>query len=176
MKNYYEILGISPDATKEEIEKVTNRELRLWSHRANAPSLERRQEAERMVALLEKIQATLTDPTKREQYDQAIRVSQQETSGKLVQNQSTNLPSTESEQPISEESPSETQPETQQEQLPLVTEPSDTDPKEEKPPFTTGPIQTEKQSSESSSQTDPTYADDRSETATSEVTRIRKRN
>ncbi len=49
MVNYYNILNLSPTANEDEIRKAINRELRLWSNRTNAPQIERRQEAERMV-------------------------------------------------------------------------------------------------------------------------------
>jgi curved DNA-binding protein CbpA len=152
MKNYYEILGVSPDATEEEIEKIANQELRRWNRRINAPSLEKRQEAERMIELYERILETLTNPQIRERYDQTIRVNQEETPSDITQNQSTNLPSTSPSQPTFP--PETNQSETQKEQLPLVTVPPKAN--QEKPPFTTGPVKLEMQPEELPTDTIPT--------------------
>lgn len=73
MENYYRALNIAPTATEEEIRKALLRDRRLWSNRTNAPDLERKQEAERMVTLLANAEQILLDPTRRQQYDVALR-------------------------------------------------------------------------------------------------------
>lgn len=71
-ENFYEILGVSPDASQKEIEKKLNEQLRKWSYRLNAPTMERRQEAEKMLAKLEKIKEVLLDEEKRRRYDRGL--------------------------------------------------------------------------------------------------------
>lgn len=71
-ENYYEILGISPDASQEEIEKTLHEQLRKWSRRLNAPTMAKRHEAEKMLAKLEKMKEVLLDEEKRKQYDQEL--------------------------------------------------------------------------------------------------------
>ncbi|RAL26166.1 tetratricopeptide repeat protein [Thermoflavimicrobium daqui] len=56
MIDIYEILKISQDASIEEVKQQLQIELRKWSYRINAPQLEHRQEAERMLQRLEQIQ------------------------------------------------------------------------------------------------------------------------
>lgn len=72
MENYYEILEISPSASEEEIRKALFQAYRKWSNRTNAPQLERRQEAERIIKLLQEVEEVLLDPQKREVYDQQL--------------------------------------------------------------------------------------------------------
>lgn len=74
MINYYEICNISPSASQEEIRKTIYQLMRLWSHRTNAPQMERRQEAERMVRLLEEAEEILLDEAKRKEYDEQLRL------------------------------------------------------------------------------------------------------
>mgnify|MGYP001475887240 CR=1 FL=1 len=75
MINYYELCNISPSASQEEIKKTIYQLMRLWSHRTNAPQMERRQEAERMVRLLEEAEEILLDEEKRKEYDEKLRLS-----------------------------------------------------------------------------------------------------
>jgi tetratricopeptide (TPR) repeat protein len=75
MVNFYNILKISPTAAEEEVKKAINRELRVWSNRTNAPQIERRQEAERMVKQLEEAESILLDPAKRKEYDLQIQAA-----------------------------------------------------------------------------------------------------
>jgi len=72
MENYYERFGIPRDADEGEIRKRIHQELRKWSNRTNAPQMERRQEAERMVQLLEEAEEILLDPDKRAAYDRQL--------------------------------------------------------------------------------------------------------
>lgn len=49
MENYYEWLGLAPDTSIDELKKQIYQQMRIWSHRTNAPQMERRQEAERAI-------------------------------------------------------------------------------------------------------------------------------
>jgi hypothetical protein len=69
MANLYNLLKVSPTASEEEIKKAINQELRVWSNRTNAPQIERRKEAERMLNHLEDAKRILLDAAKRKQYD-----------------------------------------------------------------------------------------------------------
>lgn len=75
MLNYYELFDVSPSATMDEIKKVIHQQMRLWSHRTNAPQMERRQEAERMVRILEEMEEILLDESKRKEYDEQLRLA-----------------------------------------------------------------------------------------------------
>lgn len=75
MINYYDLCNLSPSASQEEIKKTLHQLMRLWSHRTNAPQMERRQEAERMVRLLEEAEEILLDEQKRKEYDEQLRRS-----------------------------------------------------------------------------------------------------
>lgn len=74
MEDYYRALNIAPTTPENEIKKAILRERRLWSNRTNAPDLERKQEAERMVTLLANAEQILLDPIRKQQYDQALRM------------------------------------------------------------------------------------------------------
>ena len=71
-QNLYRALNVPQTASVDELKKAINRELRLWSNRTNAPQIERRQEAERMVKLLEQAEAILLDPAQRAAYDRQL--------------------------------------------------------------------------------------------------------
>ncbi|SHF08936.1 Tetratricopeptide repeat-containing protein [Seinonella peptonophila] len=73
MENYYELLGLSIDAPIDVLRRELNQKMRLWSHRTNAPQIERRQEAERMVRLLEEVEETLLDEGRRNEYNKALQ-------------------------------------------------------------------------------------------------------
>ncbi|WP_168188613.1 DnaJ domain-containing protein [Thermoflavimicrobium daqui] len=73
MDNYYKILEVDQDASSKEINEAILNKLRLWNHRINAPTRERRQEAERMVDMLEEIKVILLDDEKRKQYDEKLK-------------------------------------------------------------------------------------------------------
>jgi tetratricopeptide (TPR) repeat protein len=57
--DHYTLLGLSRDATQEEIEKKVRSELRLWQRRTTSADLTRRQEAEQRVELLTRARAEL---------------------------------------------------------------------------------------------------------------------
>jgi len=71
-QNLYRVLNVRQTASADELKKAINREQRLWSNRTNAPQIERRQEAERMVKLLEQAEAILLDTAKRAAYDRQL--------------------------------------------------------------------------------------------------------
>lgn len=73
MQNFYEIFDLSPTASVEEIKQLIHQQLRLWSHRTNAPQIERRQEAERMMQILEEMETILLDEDKRKKYDHDLQ-------------------------------------------------------------------------------------------------------
>jgi len=71
-QNLYRVLNLPQTASADELKKAINRELRLWSNRTNAPQIERRQEAERTVKLLEQAETILLDPANRTAYDRQL--------------------------------------------------------------------------------------------------------
>jgi tetratricopeptide (TPR) repeat protein len=75
MINFYNLLKVSTTAAEEEIKKAINRELRVWSNRTNAPQIERRQEAERMVKQLEEAERILLDAARRKEYDLQLQAA-----------------------------------------------------------------------------------------------------
>lgn len=72
MENLYRILKVESTASEDEINKAINHNLRIWSNRTNAPSLEHRQEAERMVKLLQEAETILLNVSKRTEYDRQL--------------------------------------------------------------------------------------------------------
>lgn len=72
MNDYYALLNVPASAAVEDVKKALHREMRQWTNRTNAPQIERRQEAERRVKLLEQAEVTLLDPAKRAQYDREL--------------------------------------------------------------------------------------------------------
>lgn len=78
MVNYYSMLKVSQSASVEDVKNAINRELRLWSNRTNAPQIERRQEAERMVKLLEEAEAILLDEVQRIEYNKKLTIAPSE--------------------------------------------------------------------------------------------------
>lgn len=75
MINYYELLHVDSSISMEELKEKIIAEQRKWLGRTNAPDLKRRQEAERMVQLLEEAQATLLDENKRKEYNKQLQQS-----------------------------------------------------------------------------------------------------
>lgn len=86
MQNFYKILNVQPTAKDDEIKKAIHQALRLWSNRTNAPQIDRRQEAERMVKILEEAEAALLNPAKRAEYDRQLKnaPAQEKSAGKAV--------------------------------------------------------------------------------------------
>ena len=69
MVNYYELLNISKDAQRIEIEQAIKKTRRLWNNRANNPDAAIRAEAEQHVREVAEAETILLDPKKREEYD-----------------------------------------------------------------------------------------------------------
>ena len=72
MKDYYQLLNIGRTATEAEINKAHRQQLRLWRNRTNAPDLERRQEAERVLEELDAAKKILLDRTSKTEYDRLL--------------------------------------------------------------------------------------------------------
>jgi tetratricopeptide (TPR) repeat protein len=80
VENYYELLQVDSSISNVELKEALLNQQRKWLGRTNAPDLKRRQEAERMVELLEQAQQTLLDDAKRETYNKELESSKYETS------------------------------------------------------------------------------------------------
>lgn len=78
MINYYQELSISPDLDKDQIKKELNKLQRQWISRTNAPDLMRRQQAERMISVIEEANKILLDENKRQAYDLSLNKDTQE--------------------------------------------------------------------------------------------------
>jgi curved DNA-binding protein CbpA len=74
--NYYEILGLSPTADADAIEKKIKEEQRTWRKRQGLPDLSKRQEAELRMQHLAAARDVLSDPSKRTAYDQQLAIHQ----------------------------------------------------------------------------------------------------
>lgn len=68
-QNLYRVLNLPQTASAADLKKAINQALRLWSNRSGAHDMERRQEAERMVKLLEQAETILLDAAQRTSYD-----------------------------------------------------------------------------------------------------------
>lgn len=78
MENFYSLLKVENTASEKEIKEALKREFQLWRHRTNAPSLERRQEAEKIVKSLDEAENILLDKTKRTEYDKQLQTATHE--------------------------------------------------------------------------------------------------
>ncbi len=72
MDDLYSILKVSRTASADEIRSAIHRELRVWTQRTNAPVMEKRQEAERMIKLITEAEPILCDPGRRADYDRRL--------------------------------------------------------------------------------------------------------
>jgi predicted Zn-dependent protease len=72
MNDYYALLSLDLGCPEDDIRKAIHRELRTWTNRTNAPDLQRKQEAERRIKLLDEADAILLDPAKRANYDREL--------------------------------------------------------------------------------------------------------
>lgn len=70
--NYYELLELDPHTSQEKVAKAIFEYQKKWQHRMNAPDLYRRQEAERMMALVPEIENILLNPYERAVYDEKL--------------------------------------------------------------------------------------------------------
>jgi len=62
---YLQLLKVSPDASDEIVRTAIVRELRLWTNRTNSHKLEVRQQAERMISILEGAGEVLLAPERK---------------------------------------------------------------------------------------------------------------
>src|SRR6266567_4120188 len=74
-QNLYRVLNVAQTASLDEIKKAITQASRLWANRTNASQIEKRQQAERMVKLIEEAEAILLDPSKRGNYDRQVATS-----------------------------------------------------------------------------------------------------
>ena len=72
MQNYYKLFAVEPTATEAALRQAIRNALRLWSNRTNAPQIERRQEAERMVKAIQEAETILLSPTRRAEYNRQL--------------------------------------------------------------------------------------------------------
>lgn len=68
----YDTLGVGPQATAEQIRAAVKTTRRTWVLRQNAPSLERRQEAETVLARVAEAERVLLDPHLRVRFDKEL--------------------------------------------------------------------------------------------------------
>ena len=71
--NYYEMLGLSQEMKVGELDEALRKLQRKWQSRTNAPSLERRQEAENMLQVVLEAKDHLTSEDKKEKYDKKLK-------------------------------------------------------------------------------------------------------
>ncbi|RME77737.1 MAG: J domain-containing protein [Chloroflexi bacterium] len=69
MKNYYDILGVAPDASDDEIQRMYRKLSRKYHPDANMDDPDLRRWAEERMKELNEAYATLKDPHKRARYD-----------------------------------------------------------------------------------------------------------
>ncbi|MEY9214518.1 tetratricopeptide repeat protein [Thermobifida halotolerans] len=67
--DYYQLLGVDPEADWATVEKEIKQQQRKWRARTTLSDLNRRQEAERMMAQLADARKTLGDPARRAAHD-----------------------------------------------------------------------------------------------------------
>lgn len=72
LTNLYTLLKLESNASQDKIQEAIYREQRIWSNRTNAPSIQKKQEAESMVAMLDEAEAILLDPDRRRAYDEEL--------------------------------------------------------------------------------------------------------
>lgn len=72
MTNYYVVLGLDRSASIEELQEELRRAKKKWQNRLTAPSLEKRQEAERMMELLREASEILLVKDKKAKYDREL--------------------------------------------------------------------------------------------------------
>lgn len=73
MNNYYEQLGIDQELQGEELNKALKQLRKKLVMRMNAPDLQKRQEAERMMQLVDEATLILCDKDKRHKYDKELK-------------------------------------------------------------------------------------------------------
>lgn len=95
--NYYKLLGVEQNASKEDIEKALRKTTRTWRTRVNSPDLKKRQEAETVLEQLKEAKVIFSDENKRTEYDQRLKayvdtpVKSSSTDDKFLQNSPSEL-------------------------------------------------------------------------------------
>jgi uncharacterized membrane protein YkvA (DUF1232 family) len=79
--NYYELLGISPKASSEEIKRAYHDKLKIWHPDKNA---QRVAEAEAFTKTLNQAYGVLSDAEKRKQYDRILRYTKGKDFGNVL--------------------------------------------------------------------------------------------
>ena len=69
MINYYELLEISKDASRDNIEAAIRKMRRTWNNRANNPNADIRAEAEQRIRAIAEAERILLDDSARREYD-----------------------------------------------------------------------------------------------------------
>lgn len=72
MINYYQILNINPELDAIDLKKEILKVQKKWIIRQNAPDLKRRQEAERILSIIQEAEKILCDDVKRREYDDQL--------------------------------------------------------------------------------------------------------
>ncbi len=72
MSNYYEILGVSKDATLEKIEEAIDKQYNQWRQLVSHHDPETVNQANQALLVLEEIRSTLLDDTKRNNYNDTL--------------------------------------------------------------------------------------------------------
>lgn len=68
MNDYFKLLEISMDLEGDELRTVINEKRKLWLNRCNSPDLLKRQDAERMLQIIDEAEKVLLDEDKRADY------------------------------------------------------------------------------------------------------------
>ena len=79
--NYYELLGINPQAGPEAIKRAYYDQLKIWHPDKNAGRLA---EAEEITKTLNQAYGILSDPEQRKQYDRMLRYTRGKDFGKIL--------------------------------------------------------------------------------------------
>ena len=78
MVNYYEELELDPSMSSKDISEALFKIGQKWGRKQNSPDLERRQEAERKVLLINEAKMVFADEAKRRQYDAELNQTRQQ--------------------------------------------------------------------------------------------------
>lgn len=76
MTNYYAELNLKPDSSPEKLAEMIKKEKRKWTIRLNAPDLEKRQLAEKKLALLNEASKNLCNKKAKKNYDKLLSAAQ----------------------------------------------------------------------------------------------------
>ena len=79
--NYYDLLGVAPDASPSELKQAYRDKLKQWHPDKN---IDRIEEAEETTKILNQAFYTLSDPDRRRQYDRVLRYTRGKDFGKVL--------------------------------------------------------------------------------------------